>query len=56
MTPFEKLEFFAENTNNISELRNLLIEVLHNNKIDYNAAYLDHKKAIDNCLQKDINL
>lgn len=47
MTPFEKIENFANHTNDIDTLRDMLIEVISNNNVNIDALYLDHKKQIN---------
>lgn len=54
MTTFEKLENWAENTNDIAELRNAFIEVISNNKVNEIDVYNDHKKSIDKTNAKDL--
>ena len=56
MTTFEKLEFTADNTNDINLLRDMFIEVINNNHVDYDSVYYMHKDKIDKLIQKDISL
>jgi hypothetical protein len=53
MTIYEKLELWAENTNDINNLRNAFIEVISNNKVNLDGLYNDHKKSIEREVTKD---
>lgn len=56
MTTFEKLENWAENTKDISELRNAFIELMANNVVNLENVYNDHKKSVDRTNAKDLHI
>ena len=53
MTTYEKLELWAENTNEINFLRDAFIEVISNNKVNLDEVYNDHKSSIEREVSKD---
>ena len=44
---FSKIEIWVENSTNIDELKNALIETISNNNVNLEEIYNIHKKSID---------
>lgn len=50
-----KLVHWAENTNDINELKDAFIEIITNNDVNLLDFYNDHKKSIDETNTKDLH-
>jgi len=47
-----KIIAWVENSNNINELKNALIEILDNNSVDLDELFRNHKNEINNTAKK----
>ena len=48
-----KIIAWVENSNNINELKNALIEILDNNSVDLDELFRNHKNEINNSTKKN---